>query len=1450
MKLEYRYWYRQNGVRYFDKFFNPVGRQIEALPKSSIYHNVPSSEDALEINAQLPIFAGYQKKIQLEVVSEYVKADGPVRKPMFQLKERLRPWIRKHLSTWELKTRDEWLRTTSPEILQVVHYGYLSAIYRYLPLIQAPYHKWENLFRTVWTNVAEIAKKSDRYQFVPISIPHVLQGRTLLDKYSTRIVDNTMISLFGEGGTAGFNQLDFWKFLTVEHRARSLLSLIPRDKYAKVVFLLTGTRGDTIAVNLAYLNSWIKGQPNLTEFGSVVSYPPLTVQKGYLKACMGLNALVGEDDFEGALVTKPAPVVQPTAEIPEDPDADEAQADVEDDTTDPDDEHEPSGLKPGMKEEPANAQRVPKVIEVNEPKIVKPVYDTKALLADLDKDIEALDKLSLQKFQNKGLSLKDVAPEEAPGPTHEQVKAEVSTKLTPAQQLRKTLNKRAEVNLVTAAEYRRLEEAIQKYEASEDPYGTGKTRVEAMTIKPEDVMLDSEATTIPVGDEVPDKTMAQSSLLDYDARYIDKTMKKHVLKVIDAVQAEGIIIRRHEVETKHTVSGGIETHTLELKPVNGKSSVIHFSFPVVDDEGVFEASGTRYFLRKQIVDAEIRKISPTEVALSSYYGKCFVTINPKASNNANRWIISQVNLAVFDEASKIQTVTPGNAFDPDVKVPYIFGVLASDFEEIALSDKKLCFGAKARADVNPELLKLVERNGRRWCGWDKKMSPIVVDENNDFFVVSKTGEAKLGQATDVFGIDPAKMPSNFAEMSVYSKKIPLAIALSYYLGFEAMLALLNVKYRVQPPRAKRELAAGERFVVFKDKAYIFEPAGPVADLVLAGFKDYEKALRGYDADLLNHKDVYLNLLATKGMSAIYLSQLDSMGNAFVDPISAENLERMGEPTTFNGLLLRSCELLTSYNHPRGQAGYAMKYRGYERFAGTLYRELMVAIRKFKSQNMTGRGKINISPYQVWNAILSDAAGKIVEDVNPVQNLKEQEIVTFSGTGGRSKETMTKPTRGYDKDNIGVMSQDTVDNSGTGTVAYLSSNPQIDSVYGQIKKDKVLNPSTILSTPALLSPCSSNDIGKRISFIGNQLSHAIASDAYRQPYVNTGEEVMVAKRTGKLFSTAAREDGKVVSVDEKGMVIEYVSGKRVGIPLGRQYGKAEGTTYPHDIIAVYQAGEKFKRGDVVAYNTKFFEPDFLDPKVIRLKINKPIVTAFLETDETHEDSCAISEKVGGLFTSEVVKQVSYVVEFPDAVLDVKKVGSQVNPGDHLLIMTDDTVSTTDNYSEHSIEVLADLAKNAPKVSYLGKLEKIEVFYHGDKEDMSPTLRKLVNRTDSELIAARKAIDAPVYTARVGDEHRVNGTPLNMGQAEIRFSISVKGKTGVGDKGVFTHQMKSTVAEVVTGGIHADDGQEIDALFSYTSLAARGVLSPVLVGTTISLLDHIGRQAASIYFGEST
>lgn len=59
------------------------------------------------------------------------------------------------------------------------------------------------------------------------------------------------------------------------------------------------------------------------------------------------------------------------------------------------------------------------------------------------------------------------------------------------------------------------------------------------------------------------------------------------------------------------------------------------------------------------------------------------------------------------------------------------------------------------------------------------------------------------------------------------------------------------------------------------------------------------------------------------------------------------------------------------------------------------------------------------------------------------------------------------------------------------------------------------------------------------------------------------------------------------------------------------------------------------------------------------------------------------------------------------------------------------------------------------------------------------------------------------------------------------------------------MKTVFGEVMEGEVKTETGTEIDAIFSYSSIQARIVESPIVIGTTATLLSLIGKKAFEIY-----
>jgi hypothetical protein len=194
----------------------------------------------------------------------------------------------------------------------------------------------------------------------------------------------------------------------------------------------------------------------------------------------------------------------------------------------------------------------------------------------------------------------------------------------------------------------------------------------------------------------------------------------------------------------------------------------------------------------------------------------------------------------------------------------------------------------------------------------------------------------------------------------------------------------------------------------------------------------------------------------------------------------------------------------------------------------------------------------------------------------------------------------------------------------------------------------------------------------------------------------------------------------------------------------------------------------------------------------------------------------------------------------------KPGTKVLPLDTLFIIEEEITNDTGLFDENTIESLKRLSSNAPQAKVVGTVDRYEVFYHGAKEDMSPSLRSLANISD-KMMGEVKNITG-YSNGKVDGEYRVEGNPLLLDTAEIKVYITTSSSSGTGDKSVFANQMKSTHGEVMSYDMHTETGEKIDAVFGFRSISNRIVNSPIIQGTTISLLKTIGTNATDLYRGK--
>jgi hypothetical protein len=1404
------------------------------LPRISVYHHDLSS-DAIGPSKNSNLFVSDHNKIPIYFIDALDKEEGVQKRKMIVLSKEIHKFIRENDNKFILDPKFKKENILKAPI-GVVSYTLIKELYSYRTLPLTPYYEWSNIQFTLFKHVNDVALGTRYHQFVIIDIPYFLPSLTLLRRYE-KITNMAMLHSFPNNNY--LTVLDFWRFINPETRELSTMNALSKESWKFVNFII---RYENIyyLVNLEKLMGFSE-LPN----GKEGIIKPEQNQKLFLKSLLSLHKTYAdmESNVNNEILSQTDDEFDPANERDtEDEEGNSLQEiNVNKNTPKVDDSKKVSKDEIKILEDESDLKR-----EVVESELSK-------MLDTLDEDLNEIDKISID-IQEKD-DLEDHKEEsdnvEIGNIPVETIQERYLNYIPPEQKILNRIELYKKDKLLNPTDYKSNIRSYERFQNMKNPYGTNEKLNDYIKIDPKDLQITDEEKQLSIPLGVVDPRMAQTSITPLDKKYINNVMRKDILSISKSLMNANLLIDDYSIDQHNDMLGKYEVHTIKVKPVIGPASTIHFKIPVVDENGEIMMSGKKYYLRKQRQDLPIRKINDRQVALTSYYGKTFINKDEKVVNNLSRWLGTKIRKDFYsDKTNLITKAISSNVFNPEYKLPRLYSALAQQFLRVETNAIVLYFDYEKRNTIiSDEALKDLENEDRVFVGYEKKTKyPLFLNFQDELIIYDGATFKTTQSVYELLGIEETSVPVEHITIDIFSKSIPVVIVLGYLIGLNALISLLKPKLRVINSNERSNLQNYEYEVKFKDKKLIFDRRDMANSLIFAGLTIFEKHNKNVPISAMNDKIIYFDYYKELGLSSIYLKETDLYNDMFVDPITLSVLEEMQYPLTFIGLLIKSAEMLVLDNHPSSVDMDYMRIRCNERIPGIVYKELVSSLREYRNRSVVGKSQFAMNPFAVWRAINEDAGVSLVSDINPIQNLKQQEGVTFSGTGGRSKDTIVARDRIFNESDTGVISEATSDSSDAGVNTYLTANPCIKNLRG-MKGDFDFNKvgsAGALSTSVATAVGATNDDPKRANFISIQNSHTVGCDSYRQSYVRTGYEYIIPQRTKALFCKTAEKNGQVVSLDDKGIVVQYDDNTTVGVKLGYQYGDHEGSTFRHLVITPLKLNQKVKIGDAIAYNTSFFEPDFFDPSKIVYKNTITSKVVLMESQKTLEDSCSISETVAEKLRVNTTHIKSVVINFNQNILKVHSVGN-IAYGDVLCFIEDEITSNTDVFNEENINTLLSLSRNVVKSKYNGTLDKIVVVYHGDKEDMSPTLRKLADQSDRALKAESKSINAEPISGSVNSDYRVDGNPLLLDTAEIQFFITTSHNTGVGDKTVFAHQMKSVIGDVFKEPLISEDGEIIDAIFGAQSIANRIVMSPYIIGTTITLLKKIAENAVKIYKG---
>lgn len=993
--------------------------------------------------------------------------------------------------------------------------------------------------------------------------------------------------------------------------------------------------------------------------------------------------------------------------------------------------------------------------------------------------------------------------------------------------------------VMSSAEERRMLNLATSYTRIPNPRGPG-TLEDLLNIDPEviNAPLTYSVEDIPL---VVDKSMLQTTLNDFDPNYIDKVLHADIANMLMQSQLVGVAITGYQIDRVTDAGNDYEIHTVRLTPAVGTPSTFRFRIPVINPDGTFVANGVKLRIRKQRSDVPIRKVSPTRVALTTYYSKLFVNRSERKVDDYGTWFGNQL-MVIINTTDRIKDVAYGRVFKHTEIQPKHYSILATRFRGFEVGDYQFRFDVDYwRKSLGDEVVNEHQKVGELPCGYMRD-GLVVMTEAGAVYVKGESATTTTS-IEEILGIDYSKAPVDVVDLTFMGKNIPMGVVLGYFYGISKLLQMLKPHYRVISRGSKADMQPDEFAVKFSDVALIFSRHDRLASLLFSGFAAYEKSVSMYALDEFNRPDVYGTVLDRQGLGGRYVRELDNMRALFIDHISKEILESMSEPTEFAPLLLRATQLLLNDYHPEEIDGKYRREKGYERIAGHVYTHLVRGLRQYRARPVTARAQVDISPNAVWTEIQQDPSVAIVEESNPIHNCKETENLTFGGTGGRSSRSLVRSTRAFHPNDLGVVSEATVDSSDVAVTTFLSANPRISNLRGMHEEGQadLTDVTRILSTSSLISPASTRDDPKRANFISIQQSHVVAAVGYEPCPLRTGYEQVLAHRVNGTFAVTASGPGVVESITEDAIVIAYddPDEPKLRAELGRYYGVVTGTTVPHDIITDLSVGQRVSKDHVICWNSGFFDRDLLQPTQVVWKAGVPVRTVLMETSDTLEDSCAVSTRLSSKLQMNTTEVRVLTVNFKQEIRNLVTTGQQVE-ADSILCNIIDTLSSGEGSMDPEvIDTLSALARTSPRAKTDGIVGRIEVLYNGDLEDMTPTLREIAMAADRYRAKRSRVLKRGVLTGQMRD--------LEIDTMVIKVFIDAPLGAADGDKAVFGNQMKTVIGRVFTGKHETLSGLPIDAIFSYSSPNNRIVRSPDIIGTTCVLLRLATERAVRKYRG---
>lgn len=992
---------------------------------------------------------------------------------------------------------------------------------------------------------------------------------------------------------------------------------------------------------------------------------------------------------------------------------------------------------------------------------------------------------------------------------------------------------------------------------------------------------------------VSELPMINDDILDvgfanFESTYNDTLLTKHLAEVFTSFSGKSIEMNVIGVDVKDT-SDNLnmkDQYTITIEDEARRRHTIKINVPKFIDDRFLYLGGNKKTIQKQFMGMPVIKTAPDTVQICTNYNKIFIK-RDGAKFNPN---MEKLRKFVSKPENGINVVRGSNS---KINEKYLtcleYDQLAESYSSIQIKNCVFLFNAD---ELNKLFDGKYKSSGTKFIiGYKKsgtKKEPIFYDTNNEDHIDMV---ATMIQVSDPSKLDEFKKLSFgkkyvHTKATILSKKMPVVLVILFFEGMTQVIRKFNdpnVKFV-----DKKSNQDNNMYIPFSDGYLTYPMSDMEACLMFNGLTELPTAL--HTVAEMDERSTYVEffeyLFGCGYSGGGYLtSGLLNYYDFMIDPITLKILKMLNYPEDIVSLIIYANNLLAD-NDFKSDLNLSMyRLRDNEVIPAMVYYEMTKAYHKYRTTYSNNNPvKMSVDPDCVIKALNNLVTVEGYSKLSPVKEVQTNSIASMRGYSGMNENEAYKPEkRVFDDSMIGIVGVSTDIAGNCGKERHLVLEPKIKNALGMFE---ITDPKDIdklndvnLETPVeMICPGGLlHDDPVRTAMASKQSGHTIPVEKQSPLLVSNGFDTTIQYRTCDDFSVVAKEDGKVIDFDPKVniMVIEYKSGKQRMIDLSPSIAKngGGGMYLENKLDTTFKKGDKFKKDAILAFDKSFYKD--AGPFGNRLTFGCLLKAAIISNAATYEDSTWFTKKASKEMSTNITMMKSFVIKKNSTVDFIVKKGDHVNTGD-------DLVRFDTSYNEEELndllfgirdelqEEIVNLGKTKITSHYTGIVSDVVVYPTIPPEEMTPSLREVVDDIQKEIRAKKKFLDKydkenkdAVYRKGVLMDKpegiiqpdrfgKIKGDDVEDG---VRFEVYVTYHDEISDGDKITHMTanKATVGDIIPRGMEPYTEfrpyEEISIPIAPSAVLQRGTPSIKTTMCYYKCLIELKRKWYEIFTGES-